>query len=176
MNINAEVITIQNGSTFKKTDGGTYKGTLLVYRDIDKDKIEEAKLHENVLKFNKSIAKSLSESKAGDSITIIKEKNTQGYWNITDIQMSGKVVPIFKEGNPNSNKPNYMNDSDRQLLIVKQSSLKAAVDYHTGMGTNEDSDVVLALADKFVKWVFSKEEVNLDKIQELPVEDDDLVA
>ena len=50
-------------------------------------------------------------------------------------------------------------DADRQLLIVKQSSLKCAVDICIGQGTYNTDDVI-ARAEIFVDWVMNKQDVN----------------
>lgn len=182
MKINAEVISIQPGSTFKKTGGGVYKGTLLIYRDMDEDKIHELKLHDNTIKFNKSIASALETAQSGSKVVLTKEKNEQGYWNVTEIKV-GNVVPIFNSSEQSSSSSNnstnnkntfYNQDADRQLLIVKQSSLKAAVDY--GSSINLNYEEILKVAEKFTKWVFSKEELNTSSLVKVSEDEDDLVA
>ncbi|MEK0324625.1 MAG: hypothetical protein QQN63_02880 [Nitrosopumilus sp.] len=63
-------------------------------------------------------------------------------------QEEGKTYPQSTQGAPRA----VSNGVDVQLLIVKQSSLKAAIDYsavHGGSGTKE----ILDVADIFVKWV-----------------------
>ena len=64
-----------------------------------------------------------------------------------------KVKPVYKKPDFSSNlgSGGYKKNDNVQKMIVKQSSLKAAVDYCSG-GNCSTSDI-LKVADEFVAWV-----------------------
>lgn len=73
---------------------------------------------------------------------------------------SSKPPPTTQEGPvPTSPAPAWQNtDAARQRLIVRQSSLRAAVDWLNA--EDETPEEVLALADQFTRWVFEEEQVD----------------
>jgi len=76
-----------------------------------------------------------------------------------------KVKPFYAA--PSSNGQTYYKKDDNvQELIVRQSSLKAAVDYCSIKGNNCSPDEVCETADIFVNWVMNKE--NKNKEDDLP--------
>jgi hypothetical protein len=99
----------------------------------------------------------------GDKIDIGKQKEQKVGWEMTyEITEEGQnefnkakaVAPEgFKSNNTTSGSSNgvYKKDDTVQKLIVKQSSLKAAVDYCSG--GNFQPNEVLAIAREFVGWV-----------------------
>ena len=75
-----------------------------------------------------------------------------------------KVKPVYNKPEFVSNGATKVNP-DVQKLIVRQSSLKAAVDY---CGDNSESpEECIAIADKFVAWVMN-EKPNEESNNDLP--------
>ena len=71
-----------------------------------------------------------------------------------------KVKPYYAP--PQSNgQINYKKDDNVQDLIVRQSSLKAAVDFCRG--NNCSPEEVCETAEIFTKWVYGKETINEPK-------------
>ena len=56
----------------------------------------------------------------------------------------------------------FIDDAAKQRLIVRQSSLRAAVEYSVKDPAAVSAEEVLALADYFVRWVFEEEEAAYD--------------
>lgn len=92
---------------------------------------------------------------------------TDSEYEITSNQYGNKIKPVYSQGgggfsNNNYSKGSYSSGSDdKQKLIVKQSCLKAAVDFLKDKQAK--STDVLKVADSFVDWVMStevKEETN----------------
>ena len=68
--------------------------------------------------------------------------------------VNGKFVNIKrpKRDNFQPNKTPFKQDDNRQELIVKQSSLKASIDFCIAKGTPNTEDVI-AVAEIFTDWV-----------------------
>jgi len=77
-----------------------------------------------------------------------------------------KVKPVYQKPDFASNgfSGGYKKDDNVQKLIVKQSSLKAAVDYCSG--GNFEPNQVLSIAREFVDWVM--EDKKPDENNEMP--------
>lgn len=72
-----------------------------------------------------------------------------------EMNESGNKIKAAKpEGTFNNNSQQNNNDSERQLMIVKQSSLKAAIDYSITWGAKDMTpEKITDLADYFTNWV-----------------------
>lgn len=87
-------------------------------------------------------------------------------YELTSNQYGNKIKPVYSQGGGGSysggSRSSYSNKSDdRQELIVKQTALKAAVDFLKEKQAK--STDVLKVADSFVEWVLGstkKEETN----------------
>ena len=66
-----------------------------------------------------------------------------------------KIKP-FNNFVPQGNYPNanYTNNDDRQKYIIRQSMLKAAVDFHSGSSCTTAQ--VIGTAEEFEEWVLNK--------------------
>lgn len=92
---------------------------------------------------------------------------------ITPKEFGGRTFYDFKEIAPSATPAPLItrNDPTVQSSIVKQSSLKAAIDFYNGsQPTSPTVDDILETADEFVSWVegkrvvLDKDEVNIDDI------------
>ena len=85
-------------------------------------------------------------------------------YELTSNQYGNKIKPVYNGGNSGGgsySKGNYSSgNDDKQKLIVKQTALKAAVDFLKDKGAK--STDVLKVADAFVEWVLEqpKQETN----------------
>ena len=132
----------KNSRVTKITPNGTWEGQygLMHKYDIEMengDKGEYLSKHENQDKF--------VEGKQTDYIFI------DG--NFPKIKPVSTFTPFPSGPNANSKM-----DIDRQELIVKQSSLKAAVDICIAQGTYSAEDI-LSRAEAFTDWVMDKNQV-----------------
>jgi hypothetical protein len=77
-------------------------------------------------------------------------------YELTSNQYGNKIKPVYNGASGGSGyKPNYQKKDDgRQELIVKQTALKAAVDFLKDKGAK--SSDVLKVADAFVAWVLEQ--------------------
>ena len=155
-----KVVSVSREDVPNKNGKGTYGKLTVAYRD-DKGKLSE----KTILSFtNPAVFKEFERAEAGKEINVKSEK-VGDYWNWTAI-LTGEEVS--QSSAPTSNTTasatrvtgsNYETKEERALkqrYIVKQSSLSAAVAILTvGAKTPPEVDAVIALADKFVEYVFS---------------------
>jgi len=92
----------------------------------------------------------LQQYKPGDTITILL--NDGGYI----IGINGDDEPVTEKSSPVVQK---YTPERTQFLIIRQTSLKAAVDFAVTRGVVEAQtiDDVLATADRFVAWIVDEE-------------------
>jgi hypothetical protein len=89
-------------------------------------------------------------------------------YELTSNQYGNKIKPVYSQGGGNYGGGNYggakysAKGDDRQELIVKQTALKAAVDFLKDKDAK--STDVLKVADSFVEWVLNqpKKDTNYD--------------
>jgi len=106
---------------------------------------------------NAQVFKDIQTKKEGDVILVNTEKDAKGYWQWTKITDFTAVESKAEEAKP-ATKGSYETKEERALrqqMIIRQSSLSSAVEFHTGKkSTIED---VLYTATMFVDWVNEKE-------------------
>lgn len=155
-----KVVSVSREDVPNKNGKGTYGKLTVAYRD-EKGKLSE----KTILSFtNPAVFKAFERAEAGAEINVKSEK-VGDYWNWTAILADGEVS---QSSAPTSNTTasatrvtgsNYETKEERALkqrYIVKQSSLSAAVSILTvGAKTPPEVDAVIALADKFVEYVFN---------------------
>ena len=155
-----KVVSVSREDVPNKNGKGTYGKLTVAYRD-DKGKLSE----KTILSFtNPAVFKTFERAEAGTEINVKSEK-VGDYWNWTAILTDGEVS---QSSAPTSNTTasatrvtgsNYETKEERALkqrYIVKQSSLSAAVSILTvGAKTPPEVEAVIALADKFVEYVFN---------------------
>ena len=110
-----------------------------------------------------------------DKIDIGKQKVQQVGWELTyEIQEKGQqeynkakaVAPENFKSNQSNGQVSYKKDDNVQELIVRQSSLKASVDYCRG--SNCSPEEVCKNAQLFVEWVMRKEVKSKTEKDDLP--------
>ena len=153
-----KVVSVSREDVPNKNGKGTYGKLTVAYRD-DKGKLSE----KTILSFtNPAVFKEFERAEAGKEINVKSEK-VGDYWNWTAILSEGDVSQ--PTATPTANNATRVTGSHyetkeeralKQRYIVKQSSLSAAVSILTvGAKTPPEVDAVIALADKFVEYVFN---------------------
>lgn len=92
--------------------------------------------------------KLLREAKAGDSYDITLKKEGK-YWQWTE----AKKLDSSEELPPSRPRRNYEGDAERQTSIIKQSCLKCAAEFHSGLAGKQEPAAVIETAETFYKWV-----------------------
>ena len=158
-----KVVSVNRKDVPNKNGKGTYGKLTVAYRD-DKGKLSE----KSILSFtNPAMFKAFERAEAGAEINVKSEK-VGDYWNWTAILTEGETSSPQQAPANNATRvtgSNYETKEERALkqrYIVKQSSLSAAVSILTvGAKTPPEVDAVIALADKFVDYVFEEKKVDL---------------
>lgn len=122
---------------------------------------------QNVMSFsNPDVFKKVQEL-TGQTVEVEVGKNDKGYSEWRSVSVSGNAsasaAPAASGGTTRVSGSNYETKEERaarQVLIVKQSSLSAAIATLTpGAKTALSKDDVLALAETYSDWVFQKPEL-----------------
>jgi hypothetical protein len=159
------VISVSLETDVKKQAGGTYKGWELVYKTKDGQVQTIAKPVQG-LKFNAALRQQLSELASGDQFTLEQEKNAAGFNDVKSITkgwaegVSAPTAPQSAGAKTGNYAPRDYEGKEereaRQRLIVRQSSLTAAVNILSVGAKAVDKDLVKALANELTDFVFEK--------------------
>lgn len=169
MDIKAKVISVEMNVEIVKKDGGVYPGARLMYRD-EAGQLREQAFHNNTFKFNAPLKVQLSNLAAGDDVIITKEKKGE-FWNVmsiskdtgggtgssnatTTIMQPASKVPASPS--PRSNYETPEERAQRQVYIIRQSSISSAVALATTMKFKSVQDV-LEVAKEFEGFVMGVE-------------------
>lgn len=161
MQLQIEIINV--ASTTKPTSkGGSYVQLDVAYRRLDTGKVEGKK----IMSFtNKDVFDALNGLPGGTQVTVTSEKNEKsGYWDWTAVTVGGvaqdkPATPKAGGGNPTP-KSTYETAEERaarQVLIVRQSSLSAAIATLKVDKSPADPSEVMKIADVYSNWVFQKD-------------------
>lgn len=160
------VISVSAETDVKKNGGGTYKGWELIYKSDGGDVRTIAKPVQG-LRFNAGLKAILGELQPGDEFTLEQEKNAQGFFDVKTIvkgwSAGAPSLPSAPQQTKSAPASNAYQARDfeskeerttRQRLIVRQSSLSAAVAILTVGSKTVDKEVVKALAEELTDFVF----------------------
>lgn len=168
MQINIEVLSVTKNK-FPK-----YEQLEVAYKDIGNGKVAGKKLMSFVYP---EVFKTLSTASTGDKFDIVmnKEPGNDGkeYWQWQSAEKSSDAPKETSNKITPTNKSTYETSEERanrQILIVRQSSLTNAINFAEA---NKIKDVqeVKSLAQDFVDFVYQKEP---EKIPELTDMEDDI--
>lgn len=149
--VNVQLIdaTVSEKPTSK---GGLMNVLTVVYKNLDNDKMESKVLYEPFA--DKGVWSALNSATKDTIFTVDREKDKKEgkYWDWVGIHRQDSVPA--KTGTPVTTRPSYETPEDRaqrQVSIVRQSSLKAAVDLvreHT-----QDPQIAIGVAKQFEAYV-----------------------
>lgn len=167
MQFNITVINVQ--ATTKPTKKGSYIMLDVAYKNETTGKIEGKK----IMSFtNKAVFDTLSSATNGNTFTITSEKNEEsGYWDWTSVAAATDIptasaTPVAGKSfaTPKSTYETAEERAARQALIVRQSSLTAAINT---LGEEKTPARVMELAQTYTDWVFQKEDAtNWDNVED----------
>jgi len=164
------VVNVSREDRPNKT-GGTYGVLTVAFRNAE-GKLTEKKL----MSFqNPQVFKHFERVSPGDLVEVTSVK-VGDYWQWTAIGVATVVAPADSTSKataapPKSNYETSEERADRQRLIVRQSSLSAAVNVLTVGAKALDKEAVKALARDFEEWVFR---VDTPKIDSFDTMEDDI--
>jgi hypothetical protein len=149
-------------------DKGKYKMAEVAYKN-DEGKVTSKKL----MSFGNSadVFKRITTAKPGDLFTIKAEKNDKGYWDWVSIQdgaSEGGSVKAAGNPAPKSTYETAEERANRQVLIVRQSSLSNAVEF-LGLNNKKVPTVqeVVEVAKYFEDYVFGRKDTPPGSMEDL---------
>jgi hypothetical protein len=158
-----QIIDVGTPNTKPSKNGRSYQEIEVTYKSQD-GKVTSKKL----MSFsNPSVFKTVSTLNKGDTVEVTTEK-VGDYWQWTAINQGG-AAPMQQtqstgagtsSGSTRVTGSNYETKEERaarQELIVRQSSLSAAVSILTVGSKSVDKDAVKTLAQELADWVFQKD-------------------
>lgn len=168
-NIGIEVVAVapEQGVT-KKGEG--YEFLNLIFKNLNFNKVEQKK----IMPFGASrgVKDALEGAAVGSQWTVTRVKDNNGYWQWNEIQAGANMAETPKTTTQASGKtlPAYTRDFEtreerlkRQVLIVRQSSLTAAINtLIVGPAKVLKPEDVMGLAEKYTQWVFEAENVEVE--------------
>ena len=162
------IIQVGTPETIPGAGGRPYKKLEVLYRN-DAGEAQTKKL---VSFKNPTVFKTLAAAQPNQVYEVESVKDEQGkYWewksaNLVSAQQAqptGELPQVDKNGGAAKSAVKLaFTETDRQRLIVRQSSLKGAVDLASAtaeVGKGFNLDVILQIAEKFEAWVCRNEEV-----------------
>jgi hypothetical protein len=178
---NMTVVQVAPKSATSKA-GKPYRLVEIAYKNHSwQDKLEEAKINQYSSVFSK-----VAEMQAGQTYNVTKEKDASGYYQWLSVERASGTPPVADSFTPpvqgkaigalastgNPVRSTYETPEERarkQVLIVKQSSLKEAREFHSvGAKAPPALSEVLATAQKMTDWVFEEKPITIGDMVELP--------
>lgn len=168
---NMSVVAVEAKTATSKV-GKPYKLVELAYKNNTyQGKLESVKINQYSAVFNQ-----VAGMQQGQVYDVTKEKDASGFyqWLAVSQQAPGTVAPTAVSQNAPVSvaaaKGAYAEqDAKKQIYIVKQSAVKAAVDLLSiGAKTPPSTQSVLEQAQKFVDYVFEDKPLTLEDMAKLP--------
>ena len=164
MKIKVVAVEVGNGKTKTNKD---YKFLEVTYKNLSFDgKVESKK----IMPFgSKEVFKELEHAQAGDTFTLLREKDNDGYWqwvgiSAGDVEIEQTGAPAAaqtapKAGGATPAKSTFETPEERaikQVYIVRQSSISAAIDTLKTDKKNPSKEEVVELAKYYESYVFGQ--------------------
>ena len=167
-----EVISVSKTETVPTKNGKSYEKLEVLYRDKD-GKPQGKKL---VSWTNPSVFKAVKDWEAGHKVNVKTEKDENGYWQWTAIEDGDEEVvtkPAYQGKTETKTVSNYETREERQqrqVYIIRQSSLGHAIEF-LGQGKSAKTvEDVISVADEFFNYVINGKEKDLfeDFVDDVP--------
>lgn len=165
------------------TQKGSYQSAEVTYKNITfGDKVETKKIMSFV---HKDVFNTLKQAQSGEIYTVARTKDDKGYWQWVqvaagDVQIASEGAPAATGGAPAkaatpAPKSTFETPEERakkQVYIVRQSSISAAIDTLKTDKKAPTVEEVLAVAKQYEAYVFSLEATQ-DPVKKLPEMDEE---
>jgi hypothetical protein len=142
--------------THASKNGRTYQSLEVAYKN-DQGQTQSKKL---VSFTNPEVFKAAKDWQKGATVEVTTVKDAAGYWQWTGLGENAQVATETKQATPTSTRvtgSNYETKEERaqrQVYIIRQSSLSSAVELLKG-STNKAQDII-SLAKEFEAYVFEQ--------------------
>lgn len=164
-NLRIQVIGTSNEFVSKGKNG--YNKLTVTYKNLATNKIEV----KNVMDFASQEVYDKLKDVEKDTVLAVTSEKIGDYWQWTEVARDDGPVPEATATPPSRSTPGaktgsweeknaldrerFEFDKEKQQLIIRQSSLSAAVTL--GVANKMGSDAVLQIAEQFEKWVTRKD-------------------
>ncbi len=162
-----KVIAVEVGNAKTKTQKD-YKFLEVTYKNLSFDNKTETK---KIMPFgSKEVFKELEGAAAGDVFTLLREKDNDGYWQWVGIQAGDVEIETTDAPAPAGAAPKAApaptakstfetaeERAKKQVYIVRQSSISAAIDTLKTDKKAPTVDEVLAVAKQYEAYVFGQD-------------------
>ena len=117
----------------------------------------------------------LGDAKPGQQYNVRAEKNDKGYWDWVEVSEGGATAPAAGAKTTPTPRSTYETPEERaqrQILIVRQSSVSSAIEYYKAQTKAAPTvDQVLEVAKQFENYVFGKKEAEFldDLTDDIPL-------
>ena len=154
-------------------DKGKYKMAEVTYKADGKVNLKK------IMSFGAAadVFKVVSQAQAGQVFDVSSQKNDKGYWDWVSISQGGAAQAPSSSGgsvatpSPKSNYETSEERAQRQVLIVRQSSVSSAIEYAKSKKTAPTVEEIIAIARQLEDYVFGR---TTPKAGDLPELTDDL--
>lgn len=155
MHMQVEIVDVAPKARIGK-NGKPYEVVEVTYKDGGKP------FGYKQMKFkNEELYNAIVELKKGDLVDVHKEK-IGDYWDWTEVNLATTGTKTVVQDGPTTSDTftqktsAYMPDADRQKLIVRQSSIKAAIDFYAMQKKGEGASLgdVFGTAGKIESFVY----------------------
>lgn len=164
MKIKVVAVEVGNGKTKSNKD---YQFLEVTYKNISFDNKVESK---KIMPFgSKEVYNELKNASPGDVFTLLREKDNDGYWqwigiSAGDVEIEQTGAPAAAQAAPKAGgatpaKSTFETPEERaikQVYIVRQSSISAAIDTLKTDKKNPSKEEVVELAKYYESYVFGQ--------------------
>ena len=160
--IQGTVISYQAEVQATNQAGKPYKAWRLIYTD-SAGEVKNLQKPVTGLKFNRALAGQLASVSAGDFVTIVQEKNDAGFLDVKSVTKGDEAPAAALSSNDKQpSRPAAASGgsrdfetskerADRQVYIVRQSSLERAVELYPKKSPQE----LVEVAEFFKEYIFN---------------------
>jgi len=163
-------IQVLSTTVVTKTSGAgkPYQNCEIAYKNLDQGKVES----KNITEYSK-VFKKAADASVGMFFDVVTEKDDKGYWQWTSFTPADAAVAVVSTA-PTSYAPQVKTipaakstyetpeeRAKRQVFIVKQSSLTAALKFAELNKEKPTVQGIIALAQELTDWVFAEKKVDL---------------
>jgi hypothetical protein len=173
--IQIKVISVETSNV--KTQKGGYDVCEVTYKNLSfQDKVEAKKLMSFT---HKDVFNTLRSANNGDVLTIQRAKNDKGYWDWVAVGEGGaaEAPAAAKPGaspTPRSSYETAEERANKQVYIVRQSSINAAIETLKTDKKNPSVDEVLSVARQYEDYVFNRVDSPVRSIEAADLADEDI--
>jgi len=170
------VIDVGTPNTHTAKNGRSYQSMEVTYKG-DNGNVSSKKL----MSFsNPEVFNTAKSWQKNDTININAQKDDNGYWQWVGILGEGESAPVAKASASSTSKSsstrvtgsNYETKEERaqrQVMIVRQSSISSAVNVLTAEGKSPTAQQVLDLASTFENFVMGTTNSVADLESDIPI-------